>query len=64
MRKPSPEHYILLATFGATVFAQLASMGDSWHHVTKPSFWAIVLGQLCIVLRSMYTDKPQHPEGE
>lgn len=64
MRRPSPEHYLLLATFGATVCAQLASMGDSWQHMTKPSFWAIVLGQVIIILRAMYTDKPQHKPEE
>ena len=58
MRRMSTEHYVLLAGFLAVVGLQLATMGDSWNHVLTPSFLGGFLGQVAILLRAIFTEKP------
>lgn len=52
------EQWLLLAGFLGVVGMQLATMGDSWSHVTTPSFISGVLIQTAILVRAIYTPRP------
>jgi hypothetical protein len=51
------EHYILLAGFLAVVAMQVSTL-EHWREGTSPQFIAGVIGQVAIVLRAIYTEKP------
>lgn len=62
MRGMTAEHWMLIAGFLAVVGMQLGTMGDSWHHLATPSFWGGALGQLALLIRAMFSEKPSRTE--
>ena len=62
MRGMTAEHWMLVAGFLAVIGMQLGTMGDSWQHLATPSFWGGALGQLALLIRALFSEKPsRHP---
>ena len=54
----SKEHWLLLAAFLGTIGVQLTGVSH-WHEVLTPQFAAGCIGQIAILIRGFFTDKPQ-----
>lgn len=57
MRPLEAKHYVLLAGFLTALAAQVAGLQD-WAAATKPVFIAGVIGQIAVVLGSLYAGAP------
>lgn len=62
MRGMSRDHWAVLIAFLMAISMQVAGLGDSWEHATKPSFIAGLIGQLATFLGAMFMRKPSQSE--
>ena len=58
----SREHWVLLAGFVGAVGIQLATLQHGWEEAMTPGFIGSSLVQLGVMLRAIYTEKPEPKE--